>query len=444
MQRFIPTWLPMLALALSIGCEKPPAETEPSPTEPPLPTKPAPQADYAAYEFPPISDNWGAAEYIKVRDTLLEIERKQPDLLITLAGPKGDVLARVASLELLAKALAEAPDINTMLDISESIGAIFKLYAARIHRGQAFGPECLLLTAAMLHSFTAQFPRLLSEIGEAKLKTDAVRREGLLKMRHGLATIYLGALETPMQVPAIVEPRATVAQLGVITADVAPFLLPNERQYVDQYLTVLAGSGADPMQVATTRAAIAGAAMHPLIATYASEAQAFSDQQRQVVADVADLQQAPVEVGPEPGGVRYAFPDGGFSAVFHMRPNGMLTTSTATDGVEITTRMLGVRDATGYSTVVMCMSRPTPFQQENGRSFARNAIDDKVATDIREVEISGHKGFEARVSTSISSGIMRTVEIGPAGCMIIVESPPHLADSYEKQGRAFLDSVRID
>lgn len=150
-----------------------------------------------------------------------------------------------------------------------------------------------------------------------------------------------------------------------------------------------------------------------------------------------------VEVGPEPGRIRYAFPDAGFSAVFHQRPNAMLTNANATDGVTITVRGLGIQDATDYSTTIMCMSWPEPLPDDTGGSFARNQIEGFKATDIREVQLDGRRGFEGVLSKPSSHMIMRTVDVDRGGCTITAEYPPQLATSYEQQARAFLDTFTL-
>lgn len=402
----------------------------------------SPSDPYAAYEFPAITDDWGASEYAKVRDVLVEIERKQPELLVTLAGPKGEVLTRVASLDAIAKAVAAASD-DAMFEIIDAIGAIYKLYANRVAHQQPYGPEYLLVTAAILRALTVQFARMTTVIDEAMLRAEPVRREGLLKMRHGLFIVYVGALEAPLVAPTIVDASTAVAQLGAVTADVAPFLLPDERQTIDQFLASLAGTGAVATQIAAMRASIAALPLHPLVAAFADEAQQFSAEQRELYADVAEQQLPAVELGPEPGGVRYAFPDAGFSAVFHQQPNAMLTVSNATDGVPITARVLGTRDAIGYTTAIVCMSRPTPLASDDQRSFARKVLEDAKLTDIHEVMIDRRRGLEGVFSGPISRALMRAVELDRGGCMITVEYPPQLAASYEQQARAFLDSVRL-
>jgi hypothetical protein len=432
-----------MAGMLSSGCERP-SVSIPAPqdaaAEPTTASEPDP---YAAYEFPPITDDWGAREYAKLRDVLIEIEREQPDLLVTLAGRKRDVLGRIVSLDRLTADLAGAPDMDAVFEINEAVGAIFKLYAGRVAKQQPYGLEVLLLTAAMLRSSTIVIARLTTMFDEATLRAEPIRREGLLQARHGLVIAYVGALETPLQLPAIVDPRVAVALLEPIAADVAPFLLPDERQTVEQLLTALAGAGADAAQVAATRASIAAASLDPRIAAFAVEAKAYSDKQRQMYADVAEQQRPAVELGREQGGVRYGFPEAGFSAVFHQRPNAMLSSSNATDGVPVTMRVLGIRDTTNYSTTIVCVSRPEPRAGDEGGGSAREVIEKAKVTDLREVEIDGRRGFEGTLTNSMSVALTRTVDLDRGLCMITVEYPPHLADSYEQQARAFLDSVEL-
>lgn len=262
--------LSSIALALSAGCEK---QRSTTPAREVAPVDP-----YAGYTFPPIADDWGHLEYTQVRDALLEIHEEQPELLLTLAGPKGDVLARVGSGEAIAKAIADAPDLGTMFALADAVTLIYKIYWFRVSQGHSYGPEYLLLTTAMVRSCAARLSRL---IDETTMQADPVRRQGLLKMRYDLAAIYLRGFETSLQIPTIVDPHAAVDQLGAVAPHVAPFMLPDEREQADQYLTALADLGLDATRVAATRAAIVEAAMHPFVETHVDEARAFSDEERQ-------------------------------------------------------------------------------------------------------------------------------------------------------------------
>jgi hypothetical protein len=432
------------AIVLSSACASPRGPSlSPEDSAAELPSSAAEPDLYAAYEFPAITDGWGPSEYAEVRDVLIEIEREQPERLVTLAGPKGAVLEHLASLDNITAAVASAPDIPAMLALMEAVGVIYKLYATRVAKQQPYGPEYLLLSAAALRLGAHVHAHLMTVIDEATLRAEPIRREGLMQMRNGLVVVYFGALETSLQLPSIVEPRATVAQLEPLAAEVAPFLLAHERQTLDQLLVALAGAGADIAQVSNTRGAIAASPIDPIFAAFADEAKAYSDKQRQLHADAAALQQPAVELGPEPGGIRYAFPDAGFSAVFHTRPNAMLMNTQTTDGVPATMRVLGIRDATGYSTIVTCVTRPQPPADADARGFALEIIEDAKATEIREVEISGRRGFEGELSSSISRAVVRAVELERGVCTLTTEYPPHLAASYEEQARAFLDSVQL-
>lgn len=422
------TWFFAFALSLSSGCEKQQGD---APKQQAAPAKPAESGPYAAYKFPPISDDWGTQEYTQVRHTLYKIDKDQPELLPTLAGAKGDVLARFASPEALAKAIAKAPDLGSISSFAEDIGEVYTIYGARVFDAQPFAAEYLLLTNTMVHSANAQFARAMSLFGEAK-----VREDGLLdEMRKSLSTIYFIALATPLKIPATVDARTAVAALGASAAHVAPFLVPDERQRVDQVLTILGGLGADPLQVAAARASIDGTAIHPLF----SEARAADLEDTKLLYGVFDQRQPWVKM--ERGSTRYEFPElDCFSAVFHQQPSAMgAQDAIVTEDSTVKARLLGVRDETGYATSIVCVSRTT----EDGPTFARKIIDGTKASDIREIEIDGHNGFEASFSNSSSSGIMQTVALERGGCVIVVESPPQQAEANEEQARAFLKSVKL-
>lgn len=419
-----------VAVVLSIACDKPSGSaTAPDDSS----AEPAAPDPYAAYEFPPVADHWGLPEYAKVRDVLVEIEREQPELLVTLAGPKGDVLARVTSLDKLSADLARTPDMTAAIDLHEAVSTIHKLYVIRVNDRQPYGLEFLQLTAAELRAATRLSARLTEGLDEARLRAEPVGREGFLQTRDGMVNTYLGAIEAALHIPTIVDPSLAVAQLAPVAAEVASYLLPEERQSLGWILTALAAAGANEAQVAATRASIAASPMNPLVATFADEAKVYSAEKRQL-----QLYARAVEVGPEPGGIRYAFPDAGFSAVFHQRPNALLTNANTADGVTTTVRGLGISDATDYSTTIMCSSRP-----DDKGGFALEQLEALEATDIREVQIDGRRGFEGVLSKPRSHMIIRTVDVDRGGCAILAEIPLQLATSYEQQARAFLDSFTL-
>ena len=431
----------LLAAVLVVGCKGPP---EPSSSPAAASSPGEPESDpYAAYVFPPVSDGWGVAEYTQVRDVLVAIEQQEPELLVTLAGPHGGLFAHLASLDTVAKVIADTPDLDAMFELTEAFAQICKLYTSRVVQGQQYGSEYLLLSAATLRAMTLQFARLAQMIDEATLRAEPVRRDGLLEMRHGLVVVYFGVLQSPQQQPGVVDAAATVAQLVAVASDMGPFLLSSERQELDQLLDQLLANGAQAAQVAETRSSIAASPLHPLVAAFRSESRAYSESKREIMAAALEQQLVAVELGPEQGGIRYAFPGAGFSAVFHQRPNAMAMNSSASDGATVTTRVLGIRDATGYSTTIVCMSRPPPPPSEDERSFARQAIENIDATGIRESMVGGRPGFEGALSSSVSRALMQTVDVGHAGCTIIVEYPPRLEASSEERGRAFLRSIDL-
>jgi hypothetical protein len=440
------TYLPFIALALvlSTGCDTKPApkQDDAAAKSSASTTRGSETGPYAAYEFPAITDDWDHEEYGTVWRALVNIDKNQPELLVTLAGPKGDILARFASPESVGKAIAKAPDMGSIRFIVEPITEIYGIYAARVHAGQPYSAEYLLLTRTLIRSATGQFARVVSSVGEAKLHDDIVGRAHLMEMRAGMFLAYVSALTAPLQVPGTVEAHAAMVELAAAADDIAPFLVPDERQLIDQVLTLLTAMGADPAQVASARASIYGATLHPLIAAFVSEARLSEYQQRNLDRVLDD--QYTIDRGPESGGIRYVFSDADFSAVFQQEPNAILTKSSESDGATLTTRMLGTRDEAGHGTALVCISPSVLPTSDDGRSFARKMIERTKATDILEVKIDGHKGFEAAISSSTSSGFIQTVDLERGGCMIIVESPPQLADSYKKQARAFLRSAKFD
>lgn len=430
----------MLGFTAATGaCER--RESEQPSTASSVPTDTNAADVYAGFAFPATSGEWGPAEYAQVRDTLVQIERERPDALPTLAGDKGEVLARFVDVKAIDRAFAAAADMNAMLELGDAFAQTYKLYAARVVHGQPFGREYMALANAMLHAGGIQFTRLTAVLGvdEAKLRTEQVRLDGMLGMRHGLAIIYLSALESPLTAPNIIDLAMAAKQLALATTEAAPFLLDIDRRTADAMLTRLSTAGADPGDVAAIRAALSSTQLHPLLAAFAAECEAYSAQQREAVARASETQVLAVEVGPEAGGVRWAFPEAGFSAVFHQRPNAMSSNEVAEDGVTLTLRVLGTRDATGYTTSIICMNRASPMPDSN--DFARGAIGD--ATNVRELDIDGHPGLAGEHTSSISHAQMRTVSIGHGGCSMVAEYPPRLEAAYRDQARAFLDSVRF-
>jgi len=248
----------LVAVLLASACHEPsaPATT----TSPPAQVEADP---YAAYDFPSLTGDWGPSDYAKVRDLFVAIERTQPELLVTLTGPRGDVLARFASLDAITRIIAEQPDIEATFAVTEALGQTAKLYAARADDQRHYGSEYVLLSAATLRAATQQFARMTEELGEAAFRADPIRREGLAQMRHGLVLTYLNALQSPLEQP---ELDAALAQLGAVATDIGPFLLPSERERLDAVLDALEAAGAKAAAIASIRASVAASPMHTLAA----------------------------------------------------------------------------------------------------------------------------------------------------------------------------------
>lgn len=424
-------WVLSVALVLSIGCEKqePPGAKQEAAQQEAAPAKPS-----KSYDFPSLTVDWGPKEYTQARDALVALDQDPFEQLVKLDGPHGDVLTRFASTEQVAKAIAAHPDVDGTFAIADAVVTVYRLYMLRVYDEQPYGGEFLLLTSTVLHTGIAQFERLVPIGGEAN--DDPGSREGRTEARHGILTVYLAALSSPLDAQPV-DAAAAMAELGAIAGDIAPFMLPNERQLVDQILLMLIGMGADPARGTAARLSVAEATMHPMLAAFVDEAQAFSAQRSYELPGTREQKQPTVEEPRGSDGVRYGFPDAGFSAVFPQQPNAMLANATAKHRVT-TIRTLGTRDENGHATAIVCASRPVP-PSKDGQTFAREAIERTKVTDMREVQIDGRNGFEA----TTSSGIMQTVDVERGGCMIIVESPPELAEGYEKQTRVFLESVQL-
>jgi hypothetical protein len=434
-------WLVMATTA----CEKPTPATEDVPAPPGderVVAEPGPGADaYAAYSFPPTDRAWTIADYEFARDVLVSIAQTKPELLLRMDGPRADVFARLVSFE-EASRVAKAADVEQLLNLGDALAVIMKLYAVRVYADKDHGREYVAISAAYIHVAVVQFDAVSDRMGltAAGLRKDEIRREGLMKMRHGLRTTFTGALQGPFELPGIVSGGELAEKLQPVASDVARFLLPEEVAELRGTIAKLVDVGASPAQAAALEKSLTGASeRHPLVAAFMDEHRAFTRERDALLAKTMQSALSAVEVGPEGGGIRYAFPDRSMSAVFDVQPNALENTTTE-DGAETTTRTLGIRDAVGFSRSIVCLvRRPT----KKDKTFAKTVLTGMKANGIEAVKTSGHEGLEGRVENDTSHAVARVVDLGEWGCIIVAEYPKRIAAEAKPKARAFVDSVQL-
>ncbi|MBA3544906.1 MAG: hypothetical protein H0T76_00330 [Nannocystis sp.] len=92
---------------------------------------------YVAYGLPATDAAWSVADYMRVRDALVKIEREQPELLPQAEGAGAALLERWSSLESIVAASKSASGVEALLDLGDAASEVFKLYAGRIAHGGA-------------------------------------------------------------------------------------------------------------------------------------------------------------------------------------------------------------------------------------------------------------------------------------------------------------------
>ena len=180
----------------------------------------------------------------------------------------------------------------------------------------------------------------------------------------------------------------------------------------------------------------------PIVAAFEAEHRAFTEEQVRLLASVAESARAPLELGPEASGTRYAFPDRTFSAVFDLQPNAMQQLSEGSQG-QSTSKTLGIKDAVGFTRNITCMSSAAA-PEGTAEDTATKILKGMGAKTTKRVRVSLYDAWEAQVATAQSEALVRVV-VRPAGlCLIIAEYPHAVADTTRDKAAQFVASVRID
>lgn len=439
---------PAIVLCVALACGRAPPQPAPAPAPAtPLPSA-APVVDgrYAAYGLPATDAAWSVADYMRVRDALVKIEREQPELLPQAEGAGAALMQRLGSLESMVAASEGAASVEALLDLGDAVSEVFKLYAGRIARDGAFGREYVSTAAVSLAMTPILCAAMVArkKLDVAALKADPIRLEGLQKLRYGLSLVFLEVLASPLQLPGRVDAAHCAGTLARVAADVTQYLLPEERAQARALTDKLALAGAKPADVEILRASFAEEQTRvSVVAGLLEEHRTFTQQRQAILSTVMAGMLTPVEVGPEPGGVRYAFPEAGFSAVFQQPPNAQSTASEATDGVAVTIRTLGTKAATGVSQVVVCLARPSAQAGKPEGALADEAIVAMKLRNVRDIEVDGVRGKEGDGESGVNHGLVRVLAVGHGMCMIIVEYPARLAGDVASEARRFVDSFAL-
>jgi hypothetical protein len=274
----------------------------------------------------------------------------------------------------------------------------------------------------------------------AGLRADPVRLEGFAKARYGLRLTLTSFLHSPIAQRELVAADDLAKQLVPIVADVAPFLLPEELPGVRAQIEQLAKVGAAAPTIDALSAAFDEAKpRHPLVAELLVEHRAFTQKQDAILQKTLDSALAVIELEAESGGTRFAFPDRTITAVFDVRPNAVKTRSEE-EGAVTVTRTLGIRDAIGFARSVTCITR-RPSKLERG--FAKKVLEQMKAEHVASAKVSGHDGLEGSVADDMTETLVRVVDLGGTGCVIVAEYPPRISATTKPRARAFVDSVRL-
>ena len=188
--------------------------------------------------------------------------------------------------------------------------------------------------------------------------------------------------------------------LAPIVANVRAYLLPEEveaaRTAIESLSDALQG---EETAIDTMRAALAPPVVAvPIVAAFEAEHRAFTEEQVRLLASVAESARAPLELGPEASGTRYAFPDRTFSAVFDLQPNAMQQLSGGSQG-QITSKTLGIKDAVGFTRNITCMSSAaTP--EATAEDTATKILKGMGAKTTKRVRVSLYDAWEAALVRS--------------------------------------------
>jgi hypothetical protein len=403
---------------------------------------------YAAYNLPAFDAVWSVADYLRVRDALVKIEREQPDLLPRADGVGAPIFARWSSLEAMLAASESAGNMEAVFDLGGAAADVFKLYMGRVLQQEGFSREHLATAAVFLALQMVQSKTVIAAkaLDVAALRADPVRLEGVQKLRQGLATVFLGVLAGPFEYPGHVDVGQCAEALAPVSADVTQYLLPEERMQARALVDRLALAGARPQDIETLRASFTDEQPRvDFVVGFLEEHRTFTQRQRELVLGAVAGLLLPIEVGPDPGGVRYAFPEdgAGFSAAFPEPPAAHRMAEKTTDGAEITIRTLTAKALSGVTRVVTCSMRPPRTPADTPQSLVDETIAGMKLGEVRDIEVDGIRGKEGAVGNARTRMLARVLGVGQAHCMIMVEYPTRLEREAASEARRFVESFRF-
>jgi hypothetical protein len=400
------------------------------------------KADANENPFPPGDRAWVLADYQRMHAALVELEQSDPSRLPRFDGPDAAVFARLTSLENAGEVFASLVTVEELLALGDALAGIMKLYTVRVAGGVGYGREYVAISVVYLHVAALQLDALPGRmrLTTAGLRADRVRLEGFAKARYGVRLTLASFLISPIEHPELVGADDLAKHLAPIVAEVAPFLLPEELPSVRAQIEQLAKAGAAAPTIDALSAAFDDAKpRHPLVAELLAEHRAFTTEQDAILQKTLDSALAAIELEAEGEGTRFAFPDRTITAVFDARPNAVQT-RTDEGGAVTVSRTLGLRDAIGFARSVTCITR-RPSKLERG--FAKQVLDKMKAERVTSVEVSGHEGLEGSVADDSTEALVRVVDLGGTGCVVVAEYPAKIAATVKQRARAFVDSVRL-
>ncbi|MCY1053475.1 hypothetical protein [Nannocystis sp. SCPEA4] len=431
----------LLLLLPLLGACRPARETVP-PAE-----TPGPASDLQrAYDLPRTDVAWTARDYIKARDVLVRLERERPELLPRLDGPDAALMARLTGLADIEAAAGGVADTDELLAFSQAGADILHIYSARALTRGEYGREYVAVAVAYFKLGVLQFEAILAaeKLDEAALRANDVRREAFVEVRFQLARGVHDVLASALALPRVIDPAYTAATLTPIAADVAPWFLPEERDRILDLADRLAAAGVPDPDLATLRTAFApDREAHPIVDAFAEEHREFLDKKEALFAAVAAGDLAPVDLGREGEWTRWAFPEAGFSAAFPLKPNAQKQSHTATDGVAMTTRMLGLKQAGRISRLASCITRAQPIAGRTRDDDVKSIAAMMHLERLRPITVEGAAGLEGSLTTDTAHGLIRVVGLSDrTSCIVSIDVPRELARELEGEMRRFVDSFR--
>lgn len=218
--------------------------------------------DYASFGMPDPSVPWTVNEYARAHKALNAIAKQDRTLLPRAGSP---IFAALTGLDHLGQ-LAAGVAPEQLAGLTLSLGMAQMTYGDQVGRDPSFEREHLIISAAVLRVTTKLPGTVVRDEAQAQaLRGEPARLASLLRFRHGVYEMVTDVLQPARA--SVLPPSFACEQLAGVIDEVAPLLLPEEREAVRLEVRKCASAGSSAEAIERLDAALADEARSAALVT---------------------------------------------------------------------------------------------------------------------------------------------------------------------------------